>query len=59
MIDQYHKIIIFEADNVSTAQMKKIRKQLRGKAEMVMGKNTLFRKAFLSQFEKYPSLQKY
>lgn len=42
--DEYSKILIVGADNVGSHQMQKIRISLRGKAVVVMGKNTLMRK---------------
>lgn len=42
--DEYKKILVVGADNVGSHQMQKIRISLRGKALVVMGKNTLMRK---------------
>lgn len=42
--DEYSKILIVEADNVGSNQLQKIRIQLRGKAAVLMGKNTMIRK---------------
>lgn len=38
-LDKYQKIVIVGADNVGSNQMQKIRQALRGKAEILMGKN--------------------
>ena len=46
------------ADNVGSKQMQQIRFALRGKAEVLMGKNTMMRKALKGQVEKNPSLEK-
>jgi len=45
LLTEYNKILIVGADNVGSAQMQKIRKSLRGKATLLMGKNTMVRKA--------------
>jgi len=45
LLRDYHRIMIVGADNVGSNQMQKIRKSLRGKAVLLMGKNTMVRKA--------------
>lgn len=45
LLDKYPKILIVGADNVGSNQMQQIRGSLRGKAEVLMGKNTMIRKA--------------
>ncbi|KAF0983773.1 hypothetical protein FDP41_007688 [Naegleria fowleri] len=45
MLDKYSKIIFVEANNVRSRQMADIRTGLRGKGELLMGKNTLMKKA--------------
>lgn len=42
-LDTYNKAIVVNADNVGSNQMHQIRRALRGKAYLVMGKNTLCR----------------
>jgi large subunit ribosomal protein LP0 len=44
-VEDYSKLLIVQADNVASHQMQKIRKDLRGKAVVQMGKNTLIKKA--------------
>ncbi|EFC42250.1 predicted protein [Naegleria gruberi] len=59
MLDKYTKIIFVEANNVRSKQMADIRVGLRGKGELLMGKNTLMKKAIkvlTSAPEKYKSL---
>lgn len=46
------------ADNVGSKQMQQIRIALRGKAEVLMGKNTMMRKALRGQIPKIPQLEK-
>lgn len=43
--DKYSKCFVVGVDNVGSNQMQQIRKSLRGKGEVLMGKNTLIRKA--------------
>ncbi len=43
MLDKYPKVVIVGADNVGSNQMQKIRHSLRGKAEVMMGKNVCSR----------------
>jgi len=45
LLDDYPKILIVGADNVGSHQMQKIRIALRGKGVVLMGKNTMIRKA--------------
>jgi large subunit ribosomal protein LP0 len=45
LFKKYQKIIIVNVDNVSSALMQKTRHSLRGKAVILMGKNTLIRRA--------------
>jgi len=45
LIQEYSKIMIVEADHVGSNQMHQIRASLRGKAVILMGKNTMIRKA--------------
>ncbi|KAL9657012.1 hypothetical protein ABK040_007100 [Willaertia magna] len=60
MVDKYDKIILVEADNVRSKQMSDIRKALRGKAELLMGKNTMIKKAIktmtVDEEKKYQAL---
>lgn len=45
LCQEYQKIVIVNADNVGSRQMMDVRKQLRGKGVVLMGKNTMMRKA--------------
>jgi len=42
-LDTYTKVLVVRADNVGSNQMHQIRRALRGKAVVIMGKNTLVR----------------
>jgi large subunit ribosomal protein LP0 len=44
---EYKRILIVQADNVGSKQLQNIRIQLRGRAEVLMGKNTMMRRAIL------------
>jgi len=57
LINKYSQILIVGADNVGSNHMQAIRKSLRGKAEILMGKNTMIRKAIKGQIEKNPGLE--
>lgn len=58
LLDTYSKIFIVEADNVGSNQMHKIRISLRGKAVILMGKNTMVRKALRTRVAQNPALEK-
>lgn len=57
-LDEYPKCFLVTADNVGSKQMQQIRIALRGKAEVLMGKNTMMRKAIRGCLEKNPALEK-
>lgn len=44
LLNTYNKVFVVEVDNVGSQQMNQTRKQMRGVAEILMGKNTLMRK---------------
>jgi len=54
----YKNILIIGVDNVGSNQLQKIRIALRGKAEIVMGKNTIIRKILRGMIEENPKLEK-
>lgn len=57
LIEEYNRILIVGADNVGSHHMQTIRKTLRGKAVLLMGKNTMVRKAIRGVAESNPKLQ--
>jgi large subunit ribosomal protein LP0 len=57
LLDEYPKILLVIADNVGSNQMQKIRQALRGKAVLLMGKNTMIRKAMRSHAQQNPSIE--
>jgi len=58
LMDEYPKCFIVGADNVGSKQMQQIRIVLRGSAVVLMGKNTMMRKAIKGHLEKNPALEK-
>jgi len=58
MLDEYPKCFLVGADNVGSKQMQEIRIALRGKAVVLMGKNTMMRKAIRGHLEKNPDLER-
>jgi len=57
LIEEYQKVLIVGADNVGSHHMQTIRKALRGKGVLLMGKNTMVRKAIKGVAEQNPKLQ--
>lgn len=57
-LGQYSRILIVDADNVGSKQMQQIRVSLRGKAVVVMGKNTTVRKIVRGILDSSPQLEK-
>lgn len=53
---EYNKILIVTADNVGSKQLQQIRTTLRGQALIVMGKNSLIKKALSQALAAKPSL---
>lgn len=58
LLDEYPKCFIVNADNVGSKQMQLIRAALRGKGVVLMGKNTMMRKAIRAHLEKNPDLER-
>lgn len=58
LFDTYSRCFVVCADNVGSLQMQQIRMSLRGKAEVLMGKNTMMRKAIRGMLDKHPELEK-
>jgi large subunit ribosomal protein LP0 len=57
LLDEYPKIFIVGIDNVGSNQLHKIRIALRGKAVVLMGKNTMIRKAIRGHLENNAALE--
>ena len=58
LMDEYPKCFLVCVDNVGSKQMQEIRQAMRGHAEILMGKNTMIRKAIRGQLAKNPALEK-
>jgi len=56
LLNKYPKFLIINAENVGSRQLQTIRQALRGKAEILMGKNTMFRKAIHENVDKIANL---
>ncbi|RYO87020.1 hypothetical protein DL766_005272 [Monosporascus sp. MC13-8B] len=59
LLGEYHSVFIVTVDNVSSQQMHEIRQSLRGEAVVLMGKNTMVRRAlriFISETPEYERL---
>ena len=56
LLESYKSIFIVTVDNVSSQQMHEIRQSLRGQSVVLMGKNTMVRRAikgFIAEFPEY------
>lgn len=53
-LDTYQKCFIVEVDNVGSKQLQDTRKELRGTAEVLMGKNTMMRKCIKDYVDANP-----
>jgi len=58
LLDEYPKCFIVGVDNVGSKQMQQIRTSLRSSATLLMGKNTMIRKAIRGHLENNPTLEK-
>jgi large subunit ribosomal protein LP0 len=54
-LDEYKNILIIGVDFVGSNQMQQVRKTLRGKGIVLMGKNTIIRKVLRERAEKNPA----
>lgn len=58
MFNEYQKCLIVGVDNVGSKQMQEIRHAMRGHGEILMGKNTMIRKAIRGHLNELPQLEK-
>jgi len=58
LFDDYPKCFIVGVDNVRSNQMQQFRKSLRGQAELLMGKNTMLKKAIRGHLETNPLIER-
>jgi large subunit ribosomal protein LP0 len=57
LLDEYQKIFLVNVDNVGSKQMQQIRGELRGEATLLLGKNTMMRKAIRGHLQSNPDLE--
>jgi len=57
-LDTYSSALVCEVDMVGSKQMQTVRQKLRGKAVLLMGKNTIIRKVLREYKEKNPKVDK-
>jgi large subunit ribosomal protein LP0 len=57
ILSTYNKLFIVDVTNVGSKQMNDTRLQMRGSAEVLMGKNTLMKKVLADFLEKNPGHQ--
>jgi len=58
LLDTYSSALVCEVDMVGSKQMQTVRQKLRGKAVLLMGKNTIIRKVLREYKEKNPKVDK-
>jgi len=58
LLGEYNKIFICDADNVSSKQFQDIRVGMRGRGEVLMGKNTMMKRAIRDMITDRPELEK-
>lgn len=58
LFNEYQKCLIVGVDNVGSKQMQEIRYAMRGHGEILMGKNTMIRKAIRGHLNELPQLEK-
>jgi len=57
LMAKYSKVLVVGVDNIRSKQMQEIRQDIRGRGELLMGKNTMIRKCFREMLEEYPHLE--
>lgn len=58
LFNEYPRFFLVNVDNVGSKQMQQIRASLRGRAILLMGKNTTIRKAIRGYLDQHPALEK-
>jgi len=54
LLQEYTRILIVLCDNIGSSHMQRIRRELRGKAVLLMGKNTMIRKVIRTHLDSNP-----
>lgn len=58
LMQEYHSVFIVNIDNVSSQQCHMVRQSLRGKGVVLMGKNTMVRRALRTLAGEFPQFEK-
>jgi len=58
LLSQYEKIFICDADNVTSRQFQDIRQGMRGRGDILMGKNTMMKRAIRDMLSEKPELER-
>lgn len=58
LLGEYEKIFICDADNVTSKQFQNIRQGMRGRGEVLMGKNTMMKRAIRDMIADKPELDR-
>jgi large subunit ribosomal protein LP0 len=58
LLEEYKSVFVVEIDNVSSQQMHEIRHSLRGKGVVLMGKNTMVRRALKTFIPDHPEYER-
>lgn len=58
LLGEHKSLFLVGVDNVSSQQLHEVRKALRGRATILMGKNTMVRRAFKSFISELPDLER-
>lgn len=56
-LQEYNKLFIVSCDMVGSKQIQNVRRQIRGKGDMLMGKNTMIRKCLRENMAEHPHLE--
>jgi large subunit ribosomal protein LP0 len=58
LLSEYEKVFICDADNVTSKQFQDIRQGMRGRGEVLMGKNTMMKRAIRDMVNDKPELER-
>jgi len=58
LLNQYEKVFICDADNVTSRQFQDIRQGMRGRGDVLMGKNTMMKRAIREMVNEKPELER-
>lgn len=58
LLGEYEKVFICDADNVTSKQFQDIRQGMRGRGEVLMGKNTMMKRAIRDMINDKPELER-